>query len=83
MGDITHQIIDVAKRKKVENKDRGEYSAMCMLHLNDRSDQYGGFTPVQRVSGRTPKLSIGAVDARILKIAYTKMAQLCSIRRTF
>ena len=34
---------------------------MTTLRLNSQAQQYGGFTPGQRVTGRTPKLPIGAV----------------------
>ena len=32
------------------------------MRLNSQVQQYGGFTPVRRVSGQAPKLLIGAVD---------------------
>ena len=35
---------------------------MAALHLNSQVQQYDGFTPGQRVFGRTPKLPIGAAD---------------------
>ena len=35
---------------------------MTMMHMNSQVQQYGGFTPGQRVFGRTPKLPIGATD---------------------
>ena len=36
-----------------------EYDALSMLHLCPQSQQYDGFTPGQRVPGRTPKMPIG------------------------
>ena len=38
-----------------------EFSAMDVLRLNSKVQQYGGFTLGQRVFGRTPKLPIGTV----------------------
>ena len=34
---------------------------MAMIHLDSKVQQYGRFTPGQRVFCRTPKLSIGAI----------------------
>ena len=35
---------------------------MAMMHMNSQVQQYDGFTPGQRVFGRTPKLPIGSID---------------------
>ena len=37
-----------------------EFAAMAKMRLNSQVRQYGGFTPGGKVSGRTPKLPIGA-----------------------
>ena len=50
------------KHKKLNNKEWKEFSPMTMMHLNSQVRQYGGFTPGQRVFGRTPKLPIGTID---------------------
>ena len=60
--DITQRIKDGRQEKKVDNREWGDYASMCMMHLNSQVQPYGGFTNGQRVFGRGPKLSIGAVD---------------------
>ena len=40
----------------------GGSPAMTMMHLNSQAQQFGGFTPGQRVFGRTPKMPTGAVS---------------------
>ena len=50
------------KRKKTRPVDRQGYAAITMLQLNSQVQEYDGFTPVRRVSGRAPKMAIGSVD---------------------
>ena len=56
---ILDHIIGNRKSNFLPSKDRKEFSAMAALHLNSQVQQYDGFTPGQRVFGRTPKLPIG------------------------
>ena len=60
-GIIDH-VIGNRKSNCLSNKQWREFSAMAALHLNSQVRQYDGFTPGQRVFGRTPKLPIGTVS---------------------
>ena len=61
--DISNHILDKRKRRTIETADWEEYASMCTMRLNPQVQQYDGFTPARRVSGRTPKLPIGAVGS--------------------
>ena len=48
--------------KQIRPVDWKEYDALSTVHLNSQVDQYDGFMPGRRVSGRSPENAIGAVD---------------------
>ena len=76
--DIKLQIIDKRMNRQTKPVDWQEYASLSMLHLDPQSLQYDGFTPGERVSGRTPRVPIGAAGKPIFfAILRTKM----SIRR--
>ena len=54
-------VIGGRKPKNLRNKEWEEFDAMATMRLNSQVQQYGGFTPWERVFGRAPKLPIGAV----------------------
>ena len=58
---IIERIIRNRKSNCLASKEWGEFSAMTAMRLNSQVRQFDGFTPGQRVFGRTPKLPIGAV----------------------
>ena len=60
---IIDRIIGNRKSNCLSNKEWGEFSDMAALHLNSQVQQYDGFTPGQRLFGRTPKLPIGAAGS--------------------
>ena len=47
--------------QQIEPVDRQAYAALTTLQLNPQVQQYDGFAPGHRVSGRTPKMPIGTV----------------------
>ena len=57
-------------KRKVKNMDWREYASILILNLNSNGPQYGGFTPGRRLFGWSPKLPIGRLITRTLKIPY-------------
>ena len=55
--DISKQIKDKRGDKQIRPVDWQSYASLSMLRLNSK---YAVFTPVRRVSGRAPKMPIGA-----------------------
>ena len=48
--EITQQILDKRAKMEIENVDWQEYADMFIIRLSSQVQQYGGFTPVRRVS---------------------------------
>ena len=59
---IIDHVVGERKPKKLSNTELKEFSSMTMMHMYSQVQHYDGFTPGQRVFGRTPKLPIGTID---------------------